>query len=100
MGAGCSGGRWGLVAEGAEPSVVASNSKSTAHTTFGASAVGGFGVVEAPRRLRRRCLRHAEALVASQPLDLLVVDVPTLGAGVVIVRTKPTPRMILGPRPQ
>jgi hypothetical protein len=36
------------------PSVVASSWKSTAHTTFGASAVGGFGVVEAPRRLRRR----------------------------------------------
>ena len=36
------------------PSVVASNWKSTAHTLFGASAFGGGGVVEAPRRLRRR----------------------------------------------
>jgi hypothetical protein len=36
------------------PSVVASNWKSTAQTLFGASAVGGFDVVDEPRRLRRR----------------------------------------------
>jgi hypothetical protein len=36
------------------PSVVASNWKSTAQTLFGASAVGGFGAVEVPNRLRRR----------------------------------------------
>ena len=36
------------------PSVVASNWKSAAHTVFGASATGGTGVVEVPRRLRRR----------------------------------------------
>jgi hypothetical protein len=39
------------------------NWKSTAHTTFGASAVGGFGVVEAPRRLRRR--RFSEEIRAA-----------------------------------
>jgi hypothetical protein len=48
------------------PSVVASNWKSTAHTTFGASAVGGFGVFEAPRRLRRRrCRRQAPKPVSA-----------------------------------
>jgi hypothetical protein len=38
----------------ARPSVVASNWKSTAHTLFGASAVGIPGAVLAPSRLRRR----------------------------------------------
>ena len=36
------------------PSVVASNWKSTAHTRFGASAVGQSGAVDEPTRLRRR----------------------------------------------
>ena len=36
------------------PSVVESNWKSTAHTVFGASAVGWSGAVEEPTRLRRR----------------------------------------------
>jgi hypothetical protein len=82
------------------PSVVASNWKSTAHTTFGASAVGGFGAVGRAETLAPASLRHAQALVAPEPLDLLVVDVPALGAGVVVGRTKPTPRMVPCPVPQ
>jgi hypothetical protein len=40
-----------------------------------------------------------QAIVASQSLDLLVVHVPTLVAGVVVGRTKTRPWMMLGPRP-
>jgi len=36
------------------PSVVTSNWETTANTTFGRIRVGGFGAVDAPRRLRRR----------------------------------------------
>jgi hypothetical protein len=52
------------------------------------------------RALASAPLRHAQALVAPYSLDLHVVDVPTLGAGVDMGSTKPTPGIILGPRPQ
>jgi hypothetical protein len=70
------------------PSVVASNWKCTAHTTFDASAVAGSVSLRRPGA----CVGAVAARggpVAPQPLDLLVVDVPTLGAGVVISRTNP-----------
>jgi hypothetical protein len=79
------------------PSVVASNWKSTAHTRLGASAFGGFGVVLV-QPLASPLLRHSQAFLAPQPLDLLVVDVPALVAGVVVGVAEPAPRMILGPR--
>jgi hypothetical protein len=48
----------------------ASNWKPTAHTTFSASAVGGFDVVEA-QALAPAPLRHAGALVHAQADRLL-----------------------------
>jgi hypothetical protein len=64
------------------PSVVASNWKSTAHTLFGASAARTLVVVLVPRRVSP----NPQALLPSQPLDLLVVDRPALGAGVMVVQ--------------
>jgi hypothetical protein len=40
-------------------------------------------------------LRHAQAFIAPQALDLLVVHGPAFAAGVVIRGTEPAPRMIL-----
>lgn len=76
------------------PSVVTSNWKSTAHTRSGASAVigrGGYPVAFAPPPLR-----HPHALFAPKPLNLLVVHVPAVAAGIVINRSEPAPRMIAG----
>ena len=41
-------------------------------------------------------VRHAQPFLAPEPLDLLVVDVPALGAGVVIRKPEPAPRVVLG----
>jgi hypothetical protein len=76
------------------PSVVASNWESTAQTVFGASATGGFGVVDVLRRLRRRFCGTRRP----QALDLLVVHVPALAAGVVAGVAEPAPWMVLRPR--
>ena len=77
------------------PSVVASNWKSTAQTLFGASAFGRSGVVRGAQAFAASALRHAQAFLAPQPLDLLVVHGPALAAGVVIGRAEPAPRMVL-----
>jgi len=79
------------------PSVVASNWKSTAHTRFGASA-RRVRCRARPQPLASPLLRHSQAFLASQPLDLLVIDVPALVAGVVVGVAESAPRMILGPR--
>src|SRR6478609_10435710 len=39
-------------------------------------------------------LRHTQALFAPKPLDLLVIHVPAVAAGVVISRSEPAPRMV------
>jgi hypothetical protein len=77
------------------PSVVASNWTSTAQTRLGASALGGYGVVLVPRRLRRRRWGTRRSSSAPEPLDLLVVDGPAVGAGVVIAGAEPAPRVVL-----
>ena len=41
-------------------------------------------------------VRHAQPFLAPEPLDLLVVDVPALGVGIVISRPEPPPRVVLG----
>lgn len=77
------------------PSVVESNWKSTAHTRSGASAVtvgGGGGAVP----FAASPLRHAQPFFTLKSLYLLVIHLPSLGAGVVIGRPKPTTRMVLG----
>jgi hypothetical protein len=51
-----------------------------------------------PQPLGSPLLRHSQAFLAPQPLDLLVVDVPALVAGVVVGVAESAPRMILGPR--
>jgi hypothetical protein len=45
-------------------------------------------------------LRHPQALVAPEPLDFLVVDLPALSAGIVVGRTEPAARMVPCPVPQ
>ena len=76
------------------PSVVASNWKSTAHTHSAHPRSAG----SVPWTRRDACadlVAHPQALVAPEPLDFLVVDLPALSAGIVVVRTEPAARMIL-----
>ena len=77
------------------PSVVESNWKSTAHTRLGTSAI----TVSARSRCRGVFGADAAALAAllrAKALNLLLIDCPAFGAGVVIGGSKPPPRMILG----
>ncbi len=41
-------------------------------------------------------LRHPQTFFTPKPLDLLVIHLPAFPAGVVIGRTEPTTRMVLG----
>ena len=41
-------------------------------------------------------LRHAQSFLAPKALDLLVIDCPAFGAGVVIGRSEPSPWVVLG----
>jgi hypothetical protein len=50
-------------------------------------------MVEAPVRLRRRRKRHSQSFGPPQTRDLLVVDLPALGAGVVVGAAKSLPWM-------
>jgi len=77
--------------------VVASNWKSTAHTRFGASAVGGFRRRGRAQPLTTPALRNPQALFPPEPLDLLVVDVPARAAGVPVGVAEPAPRVARGP---
>jgi hypothetical protein len=45
-------------------------------------------------------LRHPQPFLTPKPLDLFVIDIPTLGAGIMIGGPKPTTRMVLGPGTQ
>ena len=45
-------------------------------------------------------LRYPQALLAPEPLEFLVIDIPTFGAGIMIGGPKPTTRMVLGPGTQ
>jgi len=40
-------------------------------------------------------LRHPQAFVAPKPLNLLVIDDPALGAGIVVGGAEPSPRVVL-----
>ena len=53
-----------------------------------------------PSAFAAAALRHPEPFVAPQPLDLLVVDVPALAAGVVVGAAVTPPRMGFGVVPQ
>ena len=81
------------------PCSSASNWKSTAHTTFGASAVGA-STVEDPDAFASPPLRDPEPFVTPQALDLLVVHHPSLTPGVVIRPPVPVAGMLLRPRAQ
>ena len=59
------------------PSMVESNWKSIAHTTFGASASIG-GIEDTPARFRGLRTLHLQAFLAPQPVDLLHVDLTAL----------------------
>ena len=68
------------------PSMVESNWKSIAHTTFGASASTG-GIEDTPARLRGLCTRTCRPFLAPQPVDLLLVDLTAL----VVAQRRPGP---------
>lgn len=66
-------------------------------TQFGASAVGRFGVVEVPVRLRRRRCGTRGGLPRATAANLLVVHHPALTAGVVVSVAEAAPWVVLGP---
>ena len=68
------------------PSMVESNWKSIAHTTFGASASTG-GMEDTPARLRGRMDLHLQPFLAPQPVNLLLVDLTAL----VVAQRRPGP---------
>lgn len=77
--------------------MVASNWKSTAHTRFGASAVGGFGVVDEPSRLRRRHCGIRRPSSRQSRWTFLWLTFPVRAAGVPVGVAEPAPRVARGP---
>jgi hypothetical protein len=60
---------------------------------FGASAIGVSGAVLEPKRLRRRRTGTRSRSSRQIRCSFFVIDDPALGAGVVIGRAEPAPRM-------